>query len=169
VLLALPGCGSSSKDDGAPIPAVQANQMVQLLSQADSQASANICRGADAKVRQAQAVLDSLPRSVVPDVRKGLAEGYARLRALISQQCQRPQQTQTQTTPTDTTQTETTQTETTQTDTGTGTTPTETTQTETTQTDTGTGTTPTDTTQTTTTGNGGTPPPTSTGTADGTG
>jgi len=169
VLLALPGCGSSSKDDGAPIPNAQSNQMIQLLSQADSQASANICRGADAKVRQAQSVLDSLPRSVVPDVRKGLAEGYARLRALISQQCQRPQQTPTQTTPTVTTQTETTQTETTQTDTGTGTTPTDTTPSTTTPTTTTpTTTTPSTTTPTTTTGNGGTPP-TGTGAEGGTG
>ena len=165
----LPGCGSSSKDDGAPIPTAQANQMVQLLSQADSQASAGICNGADAKVRQAQGVLDSLPHSVDPDVRKGLAEGYARLRALIAGQCQRPQQTKTQTTPTESTPTVTTQTETTQTDTGNPTTPSTTTPTTTTPTTTTpTTTTPTTTTPTTTTGNGGTPP-TSTGADGGTG
>ncbi|MFL5841439.1 MAG: hypothetical protein ACJ77Z_13405 [Thermoleophilaceae bacterium] len=159
-LLALPGCGSS-KDEGSPIPRQQANQIIALLEQADQQASTGICRGADAKVRQAQGVLDSLPRSVDPDVRRGLADGLARLRSLISQQCQRPQQTQTQTTPTETTPTETTQTETTPTETTptetsttpTTTTPTTTTPTTTTPTGTETGTTP-----TTTTGTGGTPP-----------
>jgi hypothetical protein len=162
-LIALPGCGSS-KDQGSPIPRKQADQMVTLLGQADQQSSSGICSGADAKVRQAQGVLDGLPSSVDPDVRRGLADGLARLRTLIAQQCQRPQPTQTQTTPTETTPTQTTTTETTPTETTptdttttpTTTTPTTTTPTTTTPTTTGTGT---GTTPTTTTGTGGTPPP----------
>jgi hypothetical protein len=156
-LLALPGCGSSNSS-GSPIPTKQADQMIALTRQADTQASQGTCQGADAKVRQAQSVLDSLPRSVNTDVRQGLADGFARLRSLIAQQCTRPQNTQTQTTPTETTPTITTQTETTQTQTATTpstTTPTTTTPTTTTPSTT----TPTTTTPTTTTGNGGTPPP----------
>jgi hypothetical protein len=170
VLLVLPGCGSK-KSQGSPIPSQQANRMIALLQQADTQASSGICRGADAKVRQAQGVLDGLPRSVDPNVRRDLADGLARLRSLISQQCQPPQQTQTQTTQTQTTQTQTTQTDTTPTDTtttptDTTTTPTDTTTTPTTPTTTTTTPPPTPTgtgtgtsTGTTTTGTGGTPPP----------
>ena len=133
--------------------------MIVLLGQADRQSSQGTCNGAAAKVRQAQGILDSLPRSVDPDVRKGLADGMDHLLSLISSECQRPQETQTDTTPTQTTQTETTTTETTPTET----TPTETTpttpSTTTPTTTTPTTTTPTTTTPTTTTGNGGTPPP----------
>jgi hypothetical protein len=131
--------------------------MIALLGQADRQAAQGTCSGADAKVRQAQSVLDSVPRSVDADVRKGLADGMDRMRSLISSRCQRPQKTQTDTTPTETTPTVTTPTETTQTQTTqteTTTTPTTTTPTTTTPTTT----TPTTTTPTTTTGNGGTPP-----------
>jgi hypothetical protein len=162
VLLALPGCGGGGDDSGTPIPSQQANQMNALLAQADRQSSQGTCNGADAKVRQAQGVLDSVPRSVDRDVRQSIADGMERLRALIASECKRPQQTQTETTPTETTPTETTQTETTQTETTqTETTPTETTPTETTTTPTTT--TPTTTAPTTTTGNGGTPPPPSEG------
>lgn len=158
VLLALPGCGSSDSK-GRPIARQPANQMIALLGQADRQSAAGICSGADAKVRQAQGVLDTLPRSVDRSVRRGLADGMERLRALISQQCRRPHRTQTHTattptTPTTTTQTQTTQTETTpSTPTATPTTPSTTTPTQTTPTTT------TPTISTPTTGNGGTAPP----------
>jgi hypothetical protein len=132
----LPGCGSSS--NGKPIPASPANRMIALIQKADQQSSAGICSGADAKVREAQNVLQTaVPSSVDASVRQGLADGLARLRSLIQQQCQAPQQTTT-TTPTTTTPTTTTPTTTTPTGTNTGT-------------NTGTG--------TTTTGTGGTPPP----------
>jgi hypothetical protein len=139
--------------------------MVALLQQADSQASAGTCTGAQAKVQEAKGVLATLPKSVDAKLRTELANGMERLRTLIADQCQRPQQSTTTTTPTDTTptQTTTTPTDTTPTDT----TPTDTTPTDTTPTDTTpTTTTPTDTTPTTTTttpttttGTGGTPPP----------
>ncbi len=132
--------------------------MIALLEQADRQSSQGTCNGADAKVRQAQSVLDTLPNSVDKDVRQALADGMERLRSLISSECKRPVETQTNTTPTETTPTQTTQTETTQTETTT--TPTTTTPTTTTPTTTTpTTTTPTTTTPTTTTGTGGTPPP----------
>jgi hypothetical protein len=109
--------------------------MVALLQKADSQASAGTCTGAQAKVQEAEGVLAALPKSVDPKLRTELANGMERLRTLIADQCQRPQQSTTTTTPTDTTTTQTT------------TTPTDTTPTTTT------------TTPTTTTGTGGTPPP----------
>jgi hypothetical protein len=142
--------------------------MIALLQRADSQASAGICGGAQAKVQEAEGVLATLPKSVDPKLRRELANGMERLRTLIANQCQRPQPSTTDTTPTDTTPTDTTPTDTTPTDTTpTDTTPTDTTPTDTTPTDTTpTDTTPTDTTPTTTgttptttTGTGGTPPP----------
>lgn len=165
-LLALPGCGNSD-DKGSPIPKQQADQIVALLGQADRQNANGTCKGADAKVRQAQGVLDNLPRSVDASLRRDLADGFTRMRELIAQQCERPQKTQTESTPTETTVTETTPTETTPTETTpTETTPTEptttpttTTPTTTTPTNTGTGT------GTTTTGTGGTPPPSGNGAA----
>jgi hypothetical protein len=167
VLLLLPGCGSGGSN-GKPIPSKPADRMIALLDQADTQAAAGTCSGATAKVREAERVLaQEVPGSIDADVRRGLADGLARLRTLIAQQCQRPQQTQTTTTPTETTPTETTTTptETTTTPTTTTpTTPTTTTPTTTTPTTTTpTTTTPTDTTPTTTTGTGGTPPPAANG------
>jgi hypothetical protein len=139
--------------------------MIALLQQADSQGSAGTCAGAQAKVREAEGVLATLPKSVDATIRRELANGMERLRTLIADQCQRPQPSTTTTTPTETTTTQTTTTPTTTTPTDTtptDTTPTQTTQTTTTPTDT----TPTDTTPstttttpTTTTGTGGTPPP----------
>jgi hypothetical protein len=150
-LLVLSGCGGGS-GSGANIPRDKADHMIALIQQADTQAAAGVCGGADAKVREAQGVLDTLPARVGKSLRQGLADSMSHLRVLIATQCQRPQTqttpTQTQTTPTQTqtTPTETTQTQTTPTDT-TPTTPTTTTQTQTTQTQT----TP------TSTGNGGVP------------
>jgi hypothetical protein len=135
--------------------------MITLLQQSDSQASAGTCAGAQAKVREAEGVLATIPKSVDATLRSELANGMERLRTLIADQCQRPQPTTTTTTtPTVTTPTETTTTPTTTTPTET--TPTETTTTPTTTTPTTTTpttTTPTTTTPTTTTGTGGTPPP----------
>ena len=156
----LPGCGSGS--GGTKIPADPANRMISLIEQADAQSHAGTCVGAQAKVREAQTVLQNeVPGSVSKDVRQGLADGMNRMILLIQQECQRPQptQTQTQTTTTQTTTTPTTTTPTT-------TTPSTTTPTTTTpSTTTPTTTTPSTTTPTTTTGtstgNGGTP--TSTG------
>jgi hypothetical protein len=144
--------------------------MIALLQRADSQASAGICVGAQAKVQEAEGVLATLPKSVDSKVRRELTNGMERLRTLIADQCQRPQPSTTNTTPTDTTPTDTTPTDTTPTDTTpTDTTPTDTTPTDTTPTDTtptvttpttpGTTPTTTGTTPTTTTGTGGTPPP----------
>jgi hypothetical protein len=156
----LPGCGSGG-NSGTKIPADPSNRMIALIQKADSQSAAGVCGGAVAKVREAEGVLATdVPKTIDKDLRQGLEDGLAHMRSLIAQECQRPQQTQTQTTPTESTPTETTQTETTQTQT----TPTETTQTQTQPTDTTTvptSTTPTTTTGTgtTTTGTGGTPPP----------
>jgi hypothetical protein len=162
----LPGCGSSG-NSGKPIPASAASRMIALLQLADQQATDGKCGGATAKVREAEGVLaQQVPKSVDANLRRNLADGLQRLRTLIADQCQRPQQTDTTTTPTETTPTQTTQTQTTQTDTtptDTNTTPTETTTTPTTTTPTTT--TPTDTTPTTTTGTGGTPPPPANGAA----
>ena len=166
-LLVLAGCGSSNK--GAKIPAAQADRLVNNVQAADQYSADGRCNRAHTKVRDARFVLGQIPNSVDKDVRQGIADGLARLDSLISEQCQAPQQTQTQTTPTETTQTETTQTQTT---------PTETTQTQTqpTQTETTlTTTTPTTTTQTqtntgtTTTSTGGTPPGQANGAAGGQG
>ena len=115
--------------------------MIALLGQANRQSSQGTCNGADAKVRQAQGVLDTLPRSVDRDVRDGLADGMNHLRELIASECERPQPTETETTKTETVKT-----------------PTETTPTETTPTET----TPTPP-PTPTTGNGGTGPPSDNG------
>jgi hypothetical protein len=168
VLLALAGCGSSGSS-GSPIPATQAERMIALLQKADSQASAGTCEGAQAKVRETQGILATLPKSVDADLRRELANGMDRLLTLIADQCQRPQPSTTTTTPTETTTTPTTTTptDTTPTDTTpTDTTPTDTTPTDTTPTDTTPSTTTT--TPTTTTGTGGTPPPPANG-ATGTG
>ena len=154
----LPGCGSSG--GGRPIPADPANHMIALIEKADQQSAAGICGGAQAKVREAQTVLQNdVPRRVSKSVRQGLADGMDHMISLIQQECQRPQtQTQTETTTTETTTTPTTTTPTTTTPTTTTpttttpttTTPTTTTPTTTTPTGTGTGT-------GTSTGNGGTP------------
>jgi hypothetical protein len=152
-LLVLPGCGGGS--NGKPIPRDQASRLLALLQLADQNAADGKCAGADAKVREAQTVVDQLPASVDKDVRTGLADGLDRLRALIASQCKRPAPPAT--TPTQTTQTTTTQTQTTPTDT----TPTDTTPTTPTTTDTTTTTTPPTSTGTGTapvpTGNGGVP------------
>jgi hypothetical protein len=152
-VLVLPGCGGGSK--GKPIPTHQADRMIALTRLADQQSAAGHCSGAQAKVHEAQTVVDQLPSSVDKNVRDGLAQSYDRLLSLIQTECQRPQQTQTQptTTPTTTTPATTTPTTTTPTTT-TPTTPTPTTPTPTTPTPTVT--TPTDTGTTT---NGGTGPP----------
>ena len=148
-LLILSGCGGGS---GAKIPRNEADHMIALIQQADTQAAAGVCRGADAKVREAQGVLDNLPSTVGKKLRQGLADSMAHLRDLIATQCARPQ---TQTTPT--------QTQTTQTQSQTQTTPTQTIPTQTQTTPTQTQTTPTQTQTTTTettptsTGNGGVP------------
>ena len=136
----LPGCGSGSS--GRPIPAEPASRMIALIERADQQSAAGTCGGAKAKVHEAQTVLQNdVPSNVSSSVRQGLADGMNHMIALIDQECQRPQPTQTQTTPTETTQTETTQTETTTTPTTT--TPSTTTPTTTTGTSTGNGGTPT--------------------------
>ena len=151
----LPGCGSNGK--GRPIPTDPANRMIALIERADQQSAAGTCGGAQAKVREAQTVLQNdVPRTVSKSVRQGLADGMNHMIALIQQECQRPQSTQTETTTTETTTTPTTTTPTTttpstttpSTTTPTTTTPTTTTPTTTTPTGTGTG---------TSTGNGGTP------------
>jgi hypothetical protein len=156
--LLLPGCGGGS--DGGKIPADQARKLISAVQAADQYNADGRCARAHTKVRDARFLLGQVPRSVDSDVRQGIADGLTRLDSLITSECQRPQQTQTETTPT---QTETTQTQTTQTETTpTETTPTDTTQTQTTLTETTpTETTPTQTgtgTGTTTGGTGGTPP-----------
>jgi hypothetical protein len=154
-LIALSGCGGSDSN-GKPIPAGQSNRMIALTRLADQQSADGRCGGAQAKVREAQSVLDQVPSSVDKSVRDGLAQSYDRLLSLIQSECQRPQQTQTQTTQTHTSTTPSTTTPTT-------TTPTTTTPTTTTpSTTTPTTTTPTTTTPTTTTPtstNGGAGPP----------
>jgi hypothetical protein len=166
-LLVLPGCGGGNK--GKPIPASQADRLIKNVQAADQYSADGRCGRAHTKVRDARFVLGQIPASVDKDVRQGIADGLARLDSLISEQCQAPQNTQTESTPTETTQTETTQTETT---------PTETTQTQTQPmqtettltTTTPTTTTPTQTnTGTTTTGTGGTPPGGANGANGGTG
>jgi hypothetical protein len=148
-LLLLPGCGDDNK--GRPIPAEQADSLVKNIQAADQYSADGRCGRAQTKVRDAKFVLSNVPQSVDADVRKGISDGLDHLTSLIEDECERPQNTQTDTTPTET-QTTVTETQTTPTET----TPTETqpTQTETTLT----GTTPTETTPTTptTTGNGGT-------------
>jgi hypothetical protein len=156
-LLLLPGCGSGNS--GTPIPASQANRLINAIQAADQYSSDGRCSRAHTKVRDARFLLQQVPQSVDSGVRQGIADGLDRLDSLIGSQCQAPQNTQTDTTPTqtDTTQTQTTQTDTTPTQTQTTPTQTDTTLTTTTpttttptQTNTGTG--------TTTTGTGGTPP-----------
>jgi hypothetical protein len=156
-LLLLSGCGSDNK--GKPIPASQANRLINAIQAADQYSADGRCTRAKTKVRDARFLLGQVPNSVDRDVRQGLADGLDRLESLIGGECQAPK-TQTDTTPTETTQTETTQTETTPTETTpTETTPTETQQTQTTlTTTTPTTTTPTQTNTGTTPGNGGTPP-----------
>jgi hypothetical protein len=148
----VPGCGGGGSK-GKPIPADQANRMVALTRLADQQSADGRCGGAQAKVREAQSVLDQVPSSVDKSVRDGLAQSYDRLLSLIQSECQRPQtktqttQSQTATTPSITTPSVTTPTTTTpSTTTPTTTTPSTTTPTTTT---------PSTTTPTTTTGNGG--------------
>jgi hypothetical protein len=157
-LVALPGCGSSN--NGTPIPAAQGDRLIKAIQAADQYSAAGRCDRAHTKVRDARFLLGQVPNSVDSSVRQGIADGLSRLDSLISSECQRPAQTQTNTTPTETlttqtqTQTDTTTTPTTTTPTDTtptGTTLTTTTPTTTTPTTTGTGT-------TTTGGNGGTPP-----------
>jgi hypothetical protein len=151
-LLPLPGCGGGGSN-GKPIPADQANSLIKNIQAADQYSADGSCGRAHTKVRDAKFVLSHVPDNVDPDVRKGVSDGLNHLDSLISGECERPQNTQTDTTPTETqttvTETQTTPTETTPTETQT--TPTQTTLT---------GTTPTDTTPTTPTGtgNGGTPP-----------
>jgi hypothetical protein len=162
-LVALPGCGSSN--NGTPIPASQGDRLIKAIQAADQYSAAGRCDRAHTKVRDARFLLGQIPNSVDSSVRQGIADGLAHLDSLISSECQRPAQTQTDTTPTETlttqtqTQTDTTTTPTTTTPTDTsptGTTLTTTTPTTTTPTTTGTGT-------TTTGGNGGTPPGAGTG------
>jgi hypothetical protein len=169
-LVALPGCGSSN--NGTPIPASQGDRLTKAIQAADQYSAAGRCDRAHTKVRDARFLLGQIPNSVDSSVRQGIADGLSRLDSLISSQCQRPAQTQTDTTPTETrttqTQTDTTTTPTTTTPTDTsptGTTLTTTTPTTTTPTTTGTGTTTTGGNggTTTTGGNGGTPPGAGTG------
>ena len=152
-LLALSGCGGDD-DEGRPIPANDANRMISLIERADQQSADGTCNGAKAKVREAQDVLEGVPRRVDPDVRQGIADGLDRMHELIESECQRPERTDTETTPTETTVTETVPTETTPTETTP--TPTPTTPTETTPAPTET--TPVPQPTTTTPGTGGTPP-----------
>ena len=65
--------------------------MIALLQQADSQGSAGTCAGSQAKVREAEGVLATLPKSVDSKLRSELANGMERLRTLIADQCQRRQ------------------------------------------------------------------------------
>jgi hypothetical protein len=163
-LLLLPGCGDDKK--GKPIPAEQADSLIKNIQAADQYSADGRCARAQTKVRDAKFVLSQVPQSVDADVRQGISDGLNHMSSLIQNECERPQNTQTETTPTETqttvTETQTTPTETTPTETQT--TPTQTTLTGTTPTET----TPTQT-STTTTGNGGTPPGQSNGAAGGDG
>ena len=134
--------------------------MIKAIQAADQYSADGRCERAHTKVRDARFLLGQVPSSVDSSVRQGIADGLSHLDSLISGECERPAQTQTDTTPTDTVTTET-QTQTETTTTPTTTTPTTTTPTSTTlTTTTPTTTTPTTTgTGTTTTGGtGGTPP-----------
>ena len=149
----MPGCGGGS--NSKQIPADQSDRMIKAIQAADQYSAAGRCERAHTKVRDARFLLTQLPNSVDTSLRQNIADGLARLDSLITSECQRPAQTQTQTTPTETLTTQTqTQTDTTTTDTNTA--PTDTTLTTTTPTTT----TPTTTTGTgtTTTGTGGVAP-----------
>ena len=161
----LPGCGSSTK---RTIPTADGDRLIRAIQAADQYSSAGQCGRARRKVVDARFLLGRLPASVDKDTRQGITDGLARLDSLITSECQKPQDTNTQTTQTETTQSQTTPTVTTQTETTQSqTTPTQT-QTQTTQTNTvPTSTTPTSTTPTTTTGTGGTPPPPGNGAGNG--
>jgi hypothetical protein len=106
--LAAAGCGADEeKDPGAPIPAAQAQQLDNLLSEVQRRfdfgdgACADVQNDSRPSIEQ---VLSAIPQRVSADVRSTLADGFQRLFQLSREQCdeQRGQQTETTETPTET-------------------------------------------------------------------
>ena len=111
------GCGSD--DEGQPIPprfAAALENRLDRVEQAYSQRTPEGCQTALDVDPQVQQIVDTLPQDVDPEVRDALARSFDRLFELVAQECEPPEQTDTETTPTETettpTETETTPTET---------------------------------------------------------
>jgi hypothetical protein len=117
-VLAFAGCGGDGVDNAKHgIPQGDAQAILTQLDQIQSQFDNGACNGASAKVRELEGRVEGLPRSVDSDLRRELVNGVRRLDQLVSDQCQRPEPTQTQTTTTPTQTTPPTQTQTTPTQT----------------------------------------------------
>ena len=92
------GCGSD--EEGAPIPAQQAQELENRL--AEVQRRFDVGTGACADIQNdsvpgIEAILNSLPGDVDPDIRDALQDGFDRLFSLSAEQCQEgPEQTETE-------------------------------------------------------------------------
>jgi hypothetical protein len=131
--LLVTGCGSDD-EKGEPIPASQAQALVQQLDQTEQLVEDGTCGGASFQVTgdgQLQDKVAALPEDVDEDVRQALDDGLDRLADLIDDECGEAEEPGTDTTETETQPTETQETETQPTETETQPTETETQPTET--------------------------------------
>lgn len=107
------GCGGD--DEGEPIPAQQAEPMLDQLDNIERQVAAGNCGSAEFQVTgdgELQDKVAALPDDVDADVRSALEDGVDRLLDLVEEQCGEDEEERTDTEETDTQETETQETET---------------------------------------------------------
>jgi TolA-binding protein len=83
----LAACGG--EEEGEPIPARQARSLQRQLANIERQSNNAACAGAEDKVEALERSIDRLPDDVDADVREALADGVARLRGLVEEECER--------------------------------------------------------------------------------
>ncbi|MEX2195122.1 MAG: hypothetical protein WD844_07530 [Thermoleophilaceae bacterium] len=96
------GCGGD--EEGEPIPAGDARELITVLDLIEGNVESGACGGAESKVRRdLQPKVDALPDTVDADLRSALEDSADRLLELIEDQCGEDEEpTDTETTPTDT-------------------------------------------------------------------
>ena len=112
----LVACGSNGSSK-ALIPVADAGPLRDDFDAVGSAISTHDCSAAADAVRQAQARVDSLPRSTSAELRQRLRDGLQELQRQAAEECVPPVDTTTDTTPTDTLPTDTLPTDTLPTDT----------------------------------------------------
>ena len=80
------GCGSDD-EEGEPIPAGQAQALLDQLELVEDRSDRGICGGANTQVDELEAKVEALPEDVDADVRSALEEGLDHLRDLVNDEC----------------------------------------------------------------------------------
>jgi hypothetical protein len=105
---ALAGAGCGDDEEFDPIPADDADALIQQLDQVADGVDRGRCGGPRFQVGELEEKVARLPDGIDPDLRQALEDGLARLRELVDEECGRDEEDQ----ETDTQETETVPTET---------------------------------------------------------